>query len=223
MAQRQFSFVTSLNNLRIDRPLGSNWTIAGNLKISNSQSVARRLLTGSLRQNIGALEANHILSGRPFVYAVSEYPVEDTSLEKQMDVLFAHLAYTQVFTNALWLVKDNSISFELGFLQFPYQGPLARVSSNSLSATFSDATRSRAETAFDETELEKAIEFYKEVYGWTHDEFIMPELPPSALGELDRISRALYFVQAARAASYLPEKVAYFCTCFESLVSTKAC
>ena len=221
MTQRQFSFVTSLNNVRIDRPLGSNWTIDGDLKISNSQSVAKRLLTDVLRENIGTLEVNHILSGHPYVYAVSEYPVEDTSQEKQMDVLFAHLAYTQMFTNVLWLVKDNSINFDFGFLQFPYQqGPIARVSSNSPSARFSDATRSRAEAAFDETELEQAIEFYKEIYGWTHDEFIIPELPPSALGNLDRVSRALYFVQAARAASHLPEKVAYFCTCFESLVST---
>ena len=220
MTQRQYCFVTSLNNLRIDQPLGSNWKIAGDLKISNSQSVAKRLLTDLLRENIGTLEANHLLSGRPFVYALSEFPVEDTSQEKQRDVLYAHLAHAQMFTNALWLVRDNSINFELGFLQFPHQGPIARVSSNSLSATFSDATRSRAETAFDESELKLAIEYYKEIYGWTHDEFIIPELPPSALGKLDRISRALYFVQAARAASNLPEKVAYFCTCFESLVST---
>ena len=220
MTQRQYCFVTSLNNLRIDQPLGSNWTIAGDLKISNSQSVAKRLLTDFLRENIGTLEANHVLSGRPFVYALSEYPFEDTSQEKQRDVLFAHLAHAQVFTNVLWLVKDNSINFELGFLQFPHRGPLARVSSNSLSATFSDATRSRTETTFDETELKLAIEYYREIYGWTHDEFIIPELPPSALGKLDRVSRSLYFVQAARAASNLPEKVAYFCTCFESLVST---
>ena len=220
MAQREFSFITSLENLRIDRPLGSNWTIAGDLKISNSQSVASRLLTELLKELIGKLEVNQILSGRPFVYSVSEYPVEETSEEMQKELLVAHLVHVQAFTNALWLVKDNSVNFNLGFLQFPYQGQQARVSSNFLSATFSDASTINAETSFDEAELKQAISLYNKMYGQSHDEFNIPQLPPLALGQYDRASRSMYFVQAARAATHLPEKVAYFCTCFESLVST---
>ena len=148
MTQKQYSFLTSLINLKIDQPIGSNWTIAGDLKISNTQSMAKRLVTESIREHIGTLEVNHILSGRPFVYSVSEYPVEDTSEQKQLEVLLSRLAHTQMFVNMLWLVKDNSVNFELGFLQFPYirEGQLTRVSSNSLSARFSDATGSYDES-----------------------------------------------------------------------------
>ena len=224
MTQKQYSFLTSLINLKIDQPIGSNWTIAGDLKISNTQSMAKRLVTESIREHIGTLEVNHILSGRPFVYSVSEYPVEDTSEQKQLEVLLSRLAHTQMFVNMLWLVKDNSVNFELGFLQFPYirEGQLARVSSNSLSARFSDATGSYDESTFSEAELNQAIELYKAFFGWTHDVYTVPEYPPVSLGKQDRLSRALYFVQAARAGSYLPEKVSYFCTSFESLVSTSA-
>ena len=222
MAQQQYSFVTSLINLRVEQPMGSNWVIAGHLKISNSQSVAESLVTEALRENIGTLEVNHILSRRPFVYSVSEYPVEDTSEKKQLEVLKTHLAYTQMFVNLLWLIKDNSVNFELGFLQYPYvrHGHLTRISSNALSATFSDATGSRDEVTFTEAEMRQAIDLYKGGYGWTHDEYTVPEYPPVALGRQDRLSRALYFVQAARASLHLPEKVAYYCMCFESLVST---
>ena len=204
--------------------MGSNWTIAGNLKMSNSLSVARRLVTESLSECIGKLEVNHILSGRPFVYSLSEYPVEDTSPKKQLEVLATHLRYTQLFVNLLWIVKDNAVTFELGFLQYPYvrKGHLTQISSNALSATFSDATGSRDEATFTEAELRLAIDLYKRVFGWAHDEYTVPEYPPIALGRKDRLSRALYFLQAARSAGYLPEKVAYFCTCFESLVSTSS-
>ena len=87
MTQRQYSFVTSLRNLRIEQPLGANWTIAGSLKISNSQSVAKRLVTNFLRDRIGPVEVDQILNGDPFMYALSEYPVEDTSEHKQLEVL----------------------------------------------------------------------------------------------------------------------------------------
>lgn len=221
MPQRQYSFVTSLLYLKVDKPMGANWNIIGDLKISNSESVAKRLVTSLLSEQIGNLESRQILSGAPFVYAISEYPIEDTSPEKQMSVLFTHLLHTQQFATMLWLVKDNSVNFELGFLQYPYsKGPApAQVTSNSLSASFSDATGNRSEVQFDTAEVKKAIYLYNLLYGKTL-EMIGPESRPRHLGPTSRPSRALYFVQAARAAPHLPEKVAYYCTCFESLVST---
>ena len=222
MTQKQYSFVTSLYNLKIEQPLGSNWEIAGDLKISNSQSVASRLVTELLREHIGILEVNYILSGRPFVYSIAGFPVEDTSEQKQLEVLFSRLAHTLTFLNVLWLVKDNAVNFELGFLQYPYarEGQRSRVSSNFLNARFSDSAGGQGETTFAEAELREAIHLYREIFGWTHDEYTLPESPPVDLGKQGRVSRALYFLQAARAGAYPPQKVAYFCTCFEALVST---
>lgn len=218
----QYSFVTSLYNLRVAQPIGANWTITGDLRISNTLAVSKRLVTDLLRANIGFLEADHILSGNPFVYALSEYPSEDTSEEKQMEILQALLIRTQLFVNMLWLVKDNAINAELGFLQYPYQTrDPARVSSNFLSSIYSDATGSRCEVTFEKVELRQAIELYRRFYGPSL-ELSGPEPCRSPLGKHDRLTRALYFLQAARAASYLPERVAYSCTCFESLVSTSA-
>ena len=222
MPREQYSFVTSLRDLKVDKPIGANWKIAGELKISTSSSVAKRLMTNSLGESIGKLEIGRILSGDPFVYAVSDYPVKDASAERQLSILFTHLTQTQLFFNMLWLVKDNSVNFELGFLQYPYvNGPSpARVSSNHLSASFSDASGQRGETVFSTAELTEAINFYNVCYGKSHGAILEPESNFAPQGDVGRISRAFYFVQAARASWHLPEKVAYYCTCFESLVST---
>ena len=39
---------------------------------------------------------------------------------------------------------------------------------------------------------------------------------------MSRVSRAFYFLQSARATVFLPLKVAHYCTCFETLVSTSS-
>ena len=226
MRRHRFSFVTSLHHLKVDRPLGANWTIAGDLKISTSSSVAKSLTTPSLRQNIGELEARRILSGAPFLYATPESPGDDVSENRQLSILFTHLVYAQLFVNMLWLVKDNSINFELGFLQYPFvAGPVeTRVSSNFLSALFTNATGDRGDTMFKAEELNKAIALYCRLYGQQHDEgyenLLVPMSSPSPMGQANRLTRAFYFVQAARATWQPAEKVAYYCTSFEALVST---
>ena len=222
MPQNQYSFVTALKYLKINKPLGANWNITGELKISNSRSVAERLVTNALRQSAGALEADQILNGKPFVFSIAEYPVEDSSYEKQLSVLYAHLARAQVFINILWLIKDNSVNFELGFLQYPYRRSPARISSNFVSSLFNNATGTRSEVVFDETELATAISMFINLYGEESNETVLslPTLAPT--GDIDRVSRAFYFLQGARLMGFLPEKIAYYCTCFETLVSTSA-
>ena len=222
MPTSQYIFITSLQYLKPETPLGANWGIVGDLKISNSLSVANRLITTTLQDRIGQLEINRILSGDPFVYAIASFPLEGASEESQMSVLFTYLAHTQQFMNMLWLVKDNSVNFDLGFLQYPFTTELSmvRVSSNSMSPIFSKADGKRSQVAFTTAELKEAITYYDLFLGGQEFKILNPESPLGPLGETTRLSRALYFLQAARAAWYLPEKVAYYCTCFESIVST---
>ena len=179
-------------------------------------------MTNALRENAGALEAEQILNGNPFVYSIAEYPVEDASHEKQLSVLYAHLARAQEFINILWLIKDNSVNFELGFLQYPYRKDPARISSYFVSSLFSSADGTRSEVIFDKTELATAISMFINLYGEEDEETLLssPTLVPT--GGIDRVSRSFYFLQGARLMGFLPEKIAYYCTCFETLVSTSA-
>ena len=222
MKTDQYSFVTSLYHLKVATSLGANWSIASELKVSSSKSVADSLVTNFLRERIGTLEVNRILSGDPFLYAKAGFPTEDASEKSQLALLFTYLVYAQQFLNMLWLVKDNSVNFELGFLQFPHvtTATMARVSSNYLSVIFSKADGTRSQVVFNSEEIRETITYYNLFYGGQPFKILDPEAPLVPLGDTNRLSRSLYFLQAARATWFLPEKVAYYCTCFESLVST---
>ena len=208
MPRRQYSFVTALQNLTINRPLGSNWEIGGGLKISTSRSVAERLVTDALSYQAGSLEANNILSGNPFLYSISDYPFEDTSVEVQLSLLLDHLVKAQQFVNVLWLIKDNSVNFELGFLQHPYdrRSTSTRVTSNYLSSLFSTATGERLGVVFDIDELTSAITLANNIPDAESSGSGVPSYTFTPEGKTDRVSRALYFVQGARAMVSLPEK-----------------
>ena len=222
MVANQYGFVTSLFYLKTGAPLGANWGIAGELKISNSKSVANGLITAAFSEKIGQLEENRIRSGDPFLYAKAEFPAVETSEEMQLSLLFTYLVYAQWFVNMLWLVKDNSVNFEQGFLQYPYTKAHlgVRVSSNHLSAVFTKADGDRSPVTFNTEEMKEAIGYFNLFHGPQDLDILAPgsSLVPS--GDINRISRVLYFLQAARATWFLPEKVAFYCTCFESLVST---
>ena len=222
MPASQYSFVTSLYHFKPDTPLGANWSIAGDLKISNSKSVAARLITNQLPSRIGELELQRILSGDPFVYTVATFPLDEATEENQLSLLFTCMVHTQQFMNMLWLVKDNSVNFELGFLQYPFtKGPgMVRVSSNGLNRAFCKADGNRSQVIFNANEIKEAIAYHRLFFGGRAFELFDPSSPRVPVGEITRLSRAIYFLQAARATWNLPEKVAFYCTSFESLVST---
>ena len=224
MPSVEYSFVASLDSLKIDEPLGSDWSIAADVKISTSRTLANNLMNSSLRLSIGDIEANEILNGKPFVFAVSEYPLEDTRPEAQMLLLNARLRITQSFCNLLWLLKDNSVNFDRGFLQYPYatRGGYPRISMNSWTTRFSRSDGRSDVTKFSKTELRAAISMYGSLYGPMESGDVSPGLTPETAGDVDRLSRAFYFLQGARAMRDLTHKIANYCTAFETIVSTSS-
>ena len=224
MLSRKYSFVASLEGLKIGGPLGSGWTIAADLKLSSSETLAKKLVNPQFIRSIGQIETKEILSGKPFLFAIADYPLEDTSPEAQMSLLNARLQIALTFGTMLWLIKDNSINFDRAFLQYPYGtiGASPRVSINSWTARFSKADGITGITEFSKEELQVAISMYNSLYVSTSSSDISPGLTPGTAGVVDRLPRALYFLQGARAMGDLPHKVANYCTSFEALVSTSS-
>ena len=168
--------------------------------------------------------AKGILSGKPFLFAMADYPLEDTSPESQMSLLNALLQIALSLGTVLWLIKDNSINFDRAFLQYPHgtSGVPPRVSINSWTTRFSKADGSVGITEFSKEELQAAISMYNTLYESTSSSDISPGLTPGTAGAVNRLPRALYFLQGARSMGDLPHKVANYCTSFEALVSTSS-
>ena len=173
-----------------------------------------------MRRMIGDMEADAILSGKPFLFSVSEYPLDDASPEAQMRLLDARMQIALTFFSVLWLMKDNSIDFGQGFLQHPYGSATARISVNNWTTRYSKADGQFTETRFSKAELREAISVYGALYGPRSNDDVSASLAPGSAGEVDRISRSLFFLQGARAMRDPAQKVTNYCIGFEALVST---
>ena len=223
MKSPDYSFVASIENLHVDGVMGSSWNIGADLKITNSRTTANKISNPTLSNLAGKLEIDQILSGEPFVYAMGPYPLDDDSQDTQMKLLNARLRVAVSFCNTLWIIKDNSINIGRGFLQFPIKGnDGSRVSLNNWIIQFSDARGELTSTEFSKQEIRTAISMHKKLYSEESLHDISAPLKPSHVKKVGRLSRALYFLQAARASDDLPVKIANYCTIFETLVSTSA-
>jgi hypothetical protein len=224
MPARKYSFVASLQDLKIGGPLGSGWTIAADLKLSTSETIVKKLMNPPFIGSIGHIEAAEIQSGKPFLFALADYPLEDTSPEAQIGLLNARLQTALSLCTALWLIKDNSINFDRAFLQFPHETPVVspRVSINSWTTRFSKADGSIGLAEFSKEELKAGIAAYNNLYESKSSSDVSPGLTPGTAGTVDRLPRALYFLQGARAMGDLAHKVANYCTSLEALVSTSS-
>ena len=224
MLPRKYSFVSSLDFLHVAEPLGSGWTVGADVKLSSSNTIAKGLVTQHLRYSAGDSDAKAILSGSPFLFSDADYPLENSSPEDQMSLLNARLGVARNFCNVLWLVKDNSVNFDRGFLQYPHRSPggTPRVSINTWAYRYSKADGTTVPTTFSKDELQVAISIYKSLYGWVDSRDVSPALTPGTAGTVGRLPRALYFLQGARAMNDFPHKVANYCTSFEALVSTSS-
>ena len=225
MLSRKYSFVASLEGLKVGGPLGSGWTIASDLKLSSSATLAKKLVSPEFIGSIGQIEAKEILSGKPFLFAMADYPLEDASPEAQMSLLNARLQIALTFGTVLWLVKDKFDQFRQSIPAVSVRnilGFLLGSSTNSWTARFSKADGTTGITEFSKEELQVATSMYNSLYKSKSNSDNSPGLTPGTAGAVDRLSRALYFIQGARAMGDLPHKVANYCTSFEALVSTSS-
>lgn len=222
-----YSFVAVIEFLRIDRPLGSRWKVAADVNIGTSESTARQLVNPNFEIQAGTIETENIVSGKPFFYAITEFPLKDKSPDAQMRLLNARLRLAVMFCNSLWFVKDNSVNVDRGFLRYPFNSYVNQqggyqTSLNSWMTRFSTAKGELTRMEFSTLELRKAIEMHKELYGEIPKNDDSEGVTPGTAGRSSRLSRALYFLQGARASNDLPGKIANYCTSFETLVSTNS-
>ena len=214
-------FLTALNNITISGLFGRGFRLSETLFVTNDFGVVKNLFTVPLQVCAGKLEIESLIKSGAVLYCIEDFkPSEDTKAEA-MTRLNEYLFFTRVFLMCLWLVKDNGITSELGFFEYPYKSHDADVSSNSLSTSFFDASGQRVLQQFSRDELEQARGFLHSllrVNSRQEVEFTLahPTLPL----DTTRLERAWYFAQVARSANSLDMRIAHYITCMEALFCT---
>ena len=210
-------FIANVEYLRISSNLGHGEKITDKIFITNDGSFIENLLSPFFHEVAGTLEAHYLKNTGAVAYSIEEtQPFPDD--EAAIRFLLERLAEVKVFLQMLWLVKDNSVNVDLGYLEHPYKSAKpgrTNVSRNSFAHVFSTARGDVLTTEFTREELRRARHLRRDSK-WT-----VVLTPQVATDErFTRYDRAFYFLQAARASSDLGVKIANYCICFEALFST---
>ena len=216
-------FIAALYNLKLKGRLGRGIRLSDILFLTNDSKLISPLLSANFERITGLSETETLRHANSVIYAITEHPsVADLTSDEAKNFLNRKLSLLQFFLMSLWLVKDNSVNVELGFLEHPHGNPYASsVTSNFRAMHFCDASGRVIDCDFTEKEVRKARDFYKlfeesAVYlGDRTSGYVVPT-------DFTRFDRVLYFAQAARGTKDLGLKIANYVTCFECLFCTES-
>lgn len=231
-AVTKYRYLIGLSLLNIVEPLGQGDQIIEGLRITNDKTLARKFLTRDLMEALGGLESWSLLNADALIHLESEHE-GDLVPEAALELLTGMLQLTGMFSTALWLVKDNAVNFELGFMEVWPPARDYRAHSNFLAMTVQKADGSKPTTVFSRNELRQAREIFQNLIypmsKWTAEE--IRGVPGVRTGQqpviashasVPRLRRAFYFLESARSFRDMGMKIAMYCSLFETLFSTDA-
>ena len=206
-------FITAIQDLIISENLGRGDRISPELFITNDLSFIKSLLTDEFRLMAGKLETDFILTSNVIIYGRND--VNDNNFVGQ-DYLKRQMVRLQFFLNFIWLLKDNSANFDMAFLQYnELRG--VRIDKKFISAVYTNCNGERDTVTLSREELKLARRIFREKFS---KEPVELENGTRLQKGINRISKVLYFLQAARSNSDLAIKIVEYCTCLEALFST---
>ncbi|MHB9072321.1 MAG: hypothetical protein ACYC6G_02225 [Desulfobaccales bacterium] len=206
-------FITAVQDLIISENLGKGDKISPELLITNDSSLVKELITSEFSTLAGTIETHFILKSDLIIYG--KYDVNDKDFVAQ-DYLLRKIITSKFFLNLVWLLRDNSVNFEMGFLQYiEPQG--VRVDTNYISAIYSNCHGKREKITLSRDELKLARKIFRERFS---NEPIELQKGTRLHKGIKRVEIVFYFLQSARSNPDLAVKVVDYCTCFEALCST---
>lgn len=223
----KYKFISTAYDLKLDGRKNKGIKLLDNLRVSNSENKIIEMFHPFFENAIGTLEYKYLLSN-PYFYAEGEIQDETIFFDdnKGLDFLDDFMKKVQVISNLLWLVKDNSIHTETGYLQFEKKGLDAKFHSNGRSVMFRNTEGLRKELTFNTEELKFPEIFFSNYFhplsAVKNESFENDPVDTPQVYEGSRIERAFYLIQTARAQGYLPERISIFTSLLETLLSTSS-
>ena len=220
-------FFLGLSGIRLPLTGHPGLAIGGQLRITNDRAGIERLI-GAYTDHMGTVEHHHLVHfASALVYARDTTDLPATGRAEAMNrVVVDRLREIQAWLMKLWLVKDNAVDPDIGWLVLDIDGDTA-VNNNRWSTLFSRADGSTAVTEFTRDELARATAAPLDPDDFGAGEPVAigvpgasdPRVTQLSYGSL-RFQRFLYFVNAARGTKDVAIKIALYCSGLEAIVST---
>jgi hypothetical protein len=189
-----------------------------NLKITNNADSYAEILNDKDFQSIVGLNEHNFLSSNKLVLLNHfEYDITFEEFKPYIN-LEKILILSEIYCQTLWLVKDNSVQFELAHLI--YENEISKtVHSNFWNSSYSLSTGIREATQFQKEEISKTNELFKLVLVIHINSNEKVNDNVLLTSTVSRLNRAFYFLRAARTTREIGTKVSLYCSVLESLFS----
>lgn len=207
----EYRFISKLYYFNLESKLNKGIQVLENVRISNSNFRVESLFGDPFFQVlIGKLEYDALLDSS-FIYATGNLNSQPDESER-LDIIDQYLRISQHFCSGLWLVKDNSVNNESGFLYINSDDSQS-ASSNMRTSLFLNSYGEYAETNFSEEEVKTAIKIMNSIFENTAEDIREIKDNRSMLyNKTTRIERFNYFLQVARAQEHLPSRITLYCS-----------
>ena len=210
--------LTSVLYLETETNLSLNIIKEFGFGISNKKAfVEAKMNRRNVKEVIGLAEHYNILNiGLVFFLEEDEKHYSTNFVER--DYLIRFLKLSAFFCQALWMVKDNSVHYELGHLFYDANNSL-NVHSNMWSSSYSTSIGTVETTYFNKEEIVEAINILPAVISINLLKKPLENESIRLTSKISRLSRAFYFLTSARNTDDIGTKVSIYCSVLESLFS----
>lgn len=217
----EYFFITKLFHFKLNKILNRGITIKDDIRLSNSRNRVEDNIGDIFIKNlIGELEYDNLLNCH-YIYAVGNIEENMDDENKRISLINYYLAFSQIFCNSLWLIRDNSVNNESGFLCIKKGNKIHSVTSNMRTALFLNSSGEYKEEEFTDEEIKKInislIRFFN--IGFDKTTMVTEELR-KMYNNSNRLERFFYFLQGARTQGFIPNRIALYCTMLETILST---
>jgi len=207
---------SSIFNLEIEENIEMNFLDL--ITLTNKNDFFEKIFNPEdLKIVFGLNETQSVYNNKLILYNEQTYETNYDDFNDR-EYLIRFLLLGEIFCQCLWLIKDNSVCFELAHLIYNINGEI-KVHSNFWNSLYTDSKGSISTVEFDTKELEEVFSLLPivfSIYSFTPENISRSVMVTS---KLSRISRALYFLQSARNCQDIGTKIAHYCSVFESLFS----
>lgn len=213
--------ISSIHFLEIEEEINEFLVETFNFRITNKKSDYIEILDNpQVKYVIGFNERQSIIDNKIVVLNDFDYDssFEDFSAYNNLQKI---LILSELLCQTFWLIKDNSIQFELAHLIYADPNN-SSIHSNFWNSGYSDSLGERKLVKFTKDELDIVIELYKIVmiihYNEPQDQ---NDGNKSVIltNQISRLSRSFYFLKSARTSEDLGTKISHYCSLLESLFS----
>lgn len=215
-------FVTAIFNMNLRGLLGRGIQLPHGLLLTNDPAQIVRHLSHKFEVLAGQIETDALRTSQAAIYSVFDQP--ETMLADQDEArrcINAKLEAVLLYLLVLWLIKDNAVNVELGFLAYPHEHLSHMVvTSNFRAVRFSKANCITDATEFSEGEVRDARDVLSRLF--TERAVDIETSGHVVPDDFSRLSRLFYFIQGARSVPDLGNRIAFYVTCFECLFCTDA-